>query len=475
MPGGEAETDTEPEAVPEAEPKTTGGTTPTPAPEPVQGTPGESSDNTPAPKRSRGSLVAFAAGFVAAAIAIGAVWYAYGNAPTDPTSPVPVVLEPPADPPPPLVPAPAATPTPEPTATVAPTAEPTPEPSPTPEPTATVAPMATPESTSTPEPTAAVPPALCPVIVMGRLDRGEITKEEAAGLLKECSSTGTPTPEPTATAPAITPEAPTTAHRTTPEPATTAKPIPIAVAPERMHLPEKRLMLDLINEERRKAGVPPVVLGDNRAPQIHADNALAGCFSSHWGLDGLKPYMRYSLAGGYQSNGENGLGLDYCIGESDGFAANKSIETEISEGIEAWMGSSGHRRNLLDPTHKKVSIGLAWDRYNVRFFQHFEGDYVGYTTIPNLRDGVLSLAGKVRSGVRFQRDRDLSIQIYYDPPPGPLTRGQLAETDCCGPGRMVASLRRPAPPRHVLAEGDGHIRQGTSGPLPGPPGRGPRH
>ena len=37
-------------------------------------------------------------------------------------------------------------------------------------------------------------------------------------------------------------------------------------------------------------------------------------------MDGLKPYMRYSLAGGYQANGENGSGLNYCIKAGDGFA-----------------------------------------------------------------------------------------------------------------------------------------------------------
>ena len=67
-------------------------------------------------------------------------------------------------------------------------------------------------------------------------------------------------------------------------------------------------MLELINIAREDAGVPPVALGDNDAAQLHAESALANCFGSHWGIDGLKPYMRYSLAGGYQSNGENGLG-----------------------------------------------------------------------------------------------------------------------------------------------------------------------
>ena len=85
-------------------------------------------------------------------------------------------------------------------------------------------------------------------------------------------------------------------------------PIPIAPAHLRHH-DEKLYMLELINQARAEAGAPPVVLGDNHAAQLHAESGLANCFGSHWGIDGLKPYMRYSLAGGYQSNGENWLGV----------------------------------------------------------------------------------------------------------------------------------------------------------------------
>ena len=81
-------------------------------------------------------------------------------------------------------------------------------------------------------------------------------------------------------------------------------------------------MLELINEERVRRGVPPVELGDNWAAQLHVESALENCFFSHWGIDGLKPYMRYSLAGGYQSNGENGSGGGLCIKASDGYATN---------------------------------------------------------------------------------------------------------------------------------------------------------
>ena len=160
-------------------------------------------------------------------------------------------------------------------------------------------------------------------------------------------------------------------------------------------------MLTLINGERTNAGLDSVVLGNNIAVQLHAESSLANCTSSHWGLDGLKPYMRYSLAGGYQSNRENGHGSDYCIEASDGYHPIQSIREEIREAMAGWMSSPGHRRNILDPTHRKINIGLAWDRYNVKMYQHFEGDYVEYASLPRIDNGVLTFTGNVKNGAGF--------------------------------------------------------------------------
>ena len=97
-------------------------------------------------------------------------------------------------------------------------------------------------------------------------------------------------------------------------------------------------MVELINEARAEAGVPAVTLGDNRAPQIHAETSIADCFGAHWGLDGLKPYMRYSLAGGYQSNGENALGSDYC---PSNVRPLTNIEEVVQKTMDSWMESPG--------------------------------------------------------------------------------------------------------------------------------------
>ena len=207
------------------------------------------------------------------------------------------------------------------------------------------------------------------------------------------------------------------------------------------HIDEKRYMLQLINEERANAGAGTVTLGDNVAAQLHAESSLENCFSSHWGLDGLKPYMRYSLAGGFQSNGENASGLSYCITAADGYAPNRSIQQEIRETMTGWMNSAGHRRNLLDPQHRKINIGLAWDRYNTAMVQHFEGDYVTYNQLPTITNGVLSFSGTTRNGARLSKN--LGQTIRYDPPPHGLTAGQLARTYCYDSGMAVAALRPP--------------------------------
>ena len=219
-------------------------------------------------------------------------------------------------------------------------------------------------------------------------------------------------------------------------------------------------MLELINAERERAGVDPVILGENIAAQLHVESSLENCVGSHWGIDGLKPYMRYSLAGGYQSNGENWAGSDFCITEStrsaQGFSYRPIADPmeEVRKVMEGWMNSPGHRRNILDRWHKKVNIGIAWDRYNISAAQHFEGDYVEYKEIPVIENGVLTLTGAVKQGVSFEENNDLGVQIYFDPPTHTLTRGQVSRTYCYGYGRQVAGLRPPLRGRWFYTESE---------------------
>ncbi len=214
--------------------------------------------------------------------------------------------------------------------------------------------------------------------------------------------------------------------------------------PHLRHIEEKQHMLELINEARDDAGLPPVELGDNNAAQLHVESALDNCFFSHWGIDGLKPYMRYSLAGGYQSNGENGSG-GLCVKASDGYAALRSVRWGVERAMRGLMDSPAHRGNILNKQHKKVNIGIAYDRYNIEIAQHFEGDYVEYNALPAIADGTLSFSGKTKNGVSFETKEDMGVALYYDPPPHSLTHEDIAQTYAYCYGLKVAAFLKPIP------------------------------
>ena len=280
----------------------------------------------------------------------------------------------------------------------------------------TLTPIPRPASTYVSTPTRSLTPTLTPVL--GSAIKSTSTPQDAASP----SIATIPKPLPTTT-PAQTPA--------------------LLPPPDLRHHDAKLYMLELINSERTRADVPPVTLGNNIAAQLHAESSLANCFSGHWGADGLKPYMRYSLAGGYQANGENGSGSDYCIRASDGYRALGNIEAEIREMMEGWMNSPGHRRNILGKWHRKVNIGLAWDRYNMVGYQHFEGGFVQYDQLPRIMNGTLSMSGSTLNGLQFSRKEELGVQIYYDPPPHSLTRGQVSRTYCYDSGLQIAALSYP--------------------------------
>ena len=222
--------------------------------------------------------------------------------------------------------------------------------------------------------------------------------------------------------------------------------------PSQRHLSLKQLMLELINDARRAAGAPDVRLGTNAAAQLHAEQMVAECFHSHWGRDGLKPYMRYSLLGGYQSNAENVRGANRFFG-SDPCAVAASAEPPdlewlIRDAMDAWLRSPGHRQTLLDPTHRLVNVGIAWrggrgaragrggESYIFRAVQHFEGDYARLDRLPSIVRGQLSLSGRTVNGA----SPGTNLTIYYDPPPQPQSRAALGATGSYCGGYPVAAV-----------------------------------
>ena len=186
-----------------------------------------------------------------------------------------------------------------------------------------------------------------------------------------------------------------------------------------------------------------MVLGDNRAAQVHADNSLANCTASHWSSDGLMPNMRYVLAGGHQAESETVHGSDFCRTKEQGYSPIDSIPVRVEEAMSLWMDSPGHRADILRTRQRKVNIGLAWDRYNFKAVLQFESDFVEYTTTPVLDEGELMLEGRVKNGASLEHGDHYRVIITYRPPPQSLTRGQIASVygTCWGPKVAYLSFR----------------------------------
>ena len=203
-------------------------------------------------------------------------------------------------------------------------------------------------------------------------------------------------------------------------------------------------MLNLINHERRKVGVGDVTMGENKAAQIHANACLQSRVVSHWDLNGLKPYVRYSLTGGYQNNGENWFGQEH-FGNS--YVSN--LKTEIDRSMEWLMNSPGHRAAILDRWYRKVNVGLAFSDKSFVAIQHFEGDFVEFERMPTIADGVLRISGRIKEDVRHCDPEDMLVDIWFDPPPSKLSAAQLLRVNGYDGGTIVGSLRRPLPPGYT--------------------------
>ncbi|MGB6294790.1 MAG: pre-peptidase C-terminal domain-containing protein [Rivularia sp. (in: cyanobacteria)] len=124
-------------------------------------------------------------------------------------------------------------------------------------------------------------------------------------------------------------------------------------------------VLELTNAERAKAGLSPLKLNSqlNQAAQGHSKDMALRDYYSHTGVNGSKSSNRI-LATGYKFSAA-------AENIAAGFATPEKV-------VQAWMGSSGHRRNILNSKYKDIGIGhyfLANDtgdtNYNHYWTQNF--------------------------------------------------------------------------------------------------------
>jgi uncharacterized protein YkwD len=163
--------------------------------------------------------------------------------------------------------------------------------------------------------------------------------------------------------------------------------------------------LSLINSDRQSYGLENVTLSDINSGQIHAENMLQNNFFSHWDTNGYKPYMRYSLAGGKGAVAENIAVM---------FSHTPDLEATVAELERIMMYDDaewdwGHRDNILKPFHNKVSIGIAYDNYNLYFVEDFEDDHIVWETF-KVNNYAVTMHGTFGESGYIIKD----VAIFYD-------------------------------------------------------------
>ena len=219
--------------------------------------------------------------------------------------------------------------------------------------------------------------------------------------------------------------------------------------------------LALVNQARADNGVGPVVLGRNPAAQMHADEMAAHCHLSHWWLDGRKPYMVYSQTGGRSYADEN------ASMQWSSSCNPKSMEATVQRLHDGMVHDDaasnwGHRRNILDPTHRKVNFGLSASCGCVAFVQHFEGGSIWADRPPALtRSGDLSMSFSKSPNEEVSIT---AVSLHFDPEPTPKTPAQISTLRSYGVGGGFTEGAQP-PVANVLpplANGRNYLDQGES-------------
>jgi hypothetical protein len=172
---------------------------------------------------------------------------------------------------------------------------------------------------------------------------------------------------------------------------------------------------------------------------------LINGYLSHWDTQGLKPYMRYTIAGGTEYVSEN-VAFIRAVGNYRTTAsvedAIKRLEYEMvyNDAAHNW----GHRDNILDPYHTGVSIGIAYNADSVYLVQDFTSDYLNWTTpITMSGTGSVTLSGTLSGANGVTGNGIQMVQVFFDSTPSPLNASQLSASPYnseYGQGTFVAGI-----------------------------------
>jgi len=227
-------------------------------------------------------------------------------------------------------------------------------------------------------------------------------------------------------------------------------------------------LLEMINEERAVEKVAPVAI-DELATDVankHALDMAIGEYASHWGRDGLKPYHRYSLAGGTHANEENVSAADntWSLNIKELKQDTAYLHLRL---YQEKPPNDGHRKTILAPQHTHVGIGLAVQNLRLRLVELFVAKYV---EVRPVRRQAKPGAQFYFSGKMLRKGYGLHhVEVFYEPTPAPPELSWLRQPRSYSLPKESQVLRPKVPPPFIYGDGNaGQVEVAVNGSFRAP-------
>jgi uncharacterized protein YkwD len=222
-------------------------------------------------------------------------------------------------------------------------------------------------------------------------------------------------------------------------------------------------LLQLVNEERAVEKLPPVAIDDlaTRVATKHAQEMAKHNYVSHWNREGLKPYHRYSFAGGSHATEENISAADTTWSSQlkDLLQDTSYLHLRL---YQEKPPTDGHRQTILRPQQTHVGFGIALDELRLRVVELFVKKYVELNQVSRkAKPGdSFTLSGKL-----LQPEHALmTVEVLYEPLPKQTDLSWLREPRPYALPTESVVLRPVLPPPFTYADRQkGVIQVGVDG------------
>ena len=186
----------------------------------------------------------------------------------------------------------------------------------------------------------------------------------------------------------------------------------------------QRHLLSMVNDERAAEGLSSLKLDELacNVAQKHAIEMAENDFLSHWDLAGLKPYHRYSFAGGTDANAENDASADYSKAIESDEMPHAVVRMHITMHDEV-PPNDGHRQTMLTPQHTHVGFGMAWRGLHIRLCEVYVSRYIQIDPYPLISRPQSRFV--LTGGVLDPRHSVEALEVYFEPPPAPPAKSWL--------------------------------------------------